>query len=195
MASGTTKVEYWVERLLNSRHGLALLFWVSFLEALVLPIPLELILVPYMLKAPQLLWRIATVGLLGCLAAATLGYYIGAMVFDTVGIWFLETLDYTEAFETFRENFQRHGFWAIFVFGITPLQFQVAMLAAGAADYPLPLFWLASGISRGLLYYGIGALVALFGDRAVALWNRLSNRAPWGILGLVVLLYLLIAWL
>lgn len=195
MASGMTKVECWVERLVHSRHGLRLMFVVSFLEATVLPVPLELILIPYMLKVPALVWRIATAALLGCMAAATLGYYVGALLLDTVGIWLLETLNYTEVFDTYREDFQRHGFWAIILFGISPLQFQAAMLAAGAADYPLPLFWLASGISRGVLYYGIGLLVVLLGDRAVALWERLSKRAGWAVIAMVILVYFLIIWL
>lgn len=187
-----TRVAYWVDRLANSRHGLVLMFWVSFLEATVLPVPLELILIPYMLKARHFIWRIAAAALLGCVFAATLGYYIGAVFFDTAGAWLLETFNLTAQFENYREEFQRKGFWAILIFGLTPLQFQIAMLAAGAANYPLVLFWLATIIARGTLYYGVGLLITLFGDQAVALWNRLPRRVVAVVVGLAVLVYLLI---
>ena len=55
----------WTQQLLDSPHGLAWLGVLSALETIILPIPIELIMVPYMLARPQRLWLIAGVTLLG----------------------------------------------------------------------------------------------------------------------------------
>lgn len=195
MATTSARAEYWIDRLVHSRHGLALMFVLSFLEALILPIPLELVLIPYMLKARQRIWSIASMALLGFLAAATVGYYLGAGLFESVGPWVLESAEYQDEFERYRREFERNGFWAIVIFATTPLQFQVAMLVAGVMGYPLALFWLASALSRGALYYGLGLLVLWFGDQTLALWRRLSKPVAVIILVLVVAVYLLLRWI
>lgn len=187
------RVDHWTERLVRSRHGLALLFGISFLEATVLPLPLEVILIPYMLKARQILWSIATTAFLGFMAASVAGYYVGAALFDTAGVWLLEAFDLSAQYQAFQEEFRRNGFWAILVLGLTPLQFQIAMLTAGAANYPLPLFLLATAITRSLIYYGLGLLVVVFGDRALQLWQRLPRKAGLLLLALAALAYVAVA--
>jgi membrane protein YqaA with SNARE-associated domain len=194
MATGMTRVKAWSARIAESRHGLMLIFIASFLEAIIVPIPLELVLIPYMLKERQRVWIIATVTLLGCMLAATVGYYVGVALFDTVGTWLLETLNYSSQFEDFRKDFQANGFWTILIIGVVPIPFQAAMLAAGATGYPLLLFWLAATIARGIRYYGLALLVVLFGRQALTLWHSLSKKVGFGLLVLVVVVYGLIKW-
>ena len=84
MATTSTR-EKWYIKLANSPHSLVLLFFLSALEATILPIPLELILVPYMLLERDRIWLIASVALAGFMAGSVGGYYIGYALFDTVG--------------------------------------------------------------------------------------------------------------
>lgn len=194
MGETTTRVKQWSNRLTDSRHGLVLIFIASFLETIIVPIPIEVVLIPYMLKERHRVWLIATVTLLGCMVAATLGYYVGATLFDTLGVWLLETLRYTAEFESFQQTFNANGFLAILMLGVVPIPFQVAMLVAGAAGYPLPLFWLAATLARGVRYYGLAGLVILFGNQTLTLWNRFSNRAAVTLLMVAALVYILIKW-
>ncbi len=73
---------------------------------------------------------------------------------------------------------------AVLTIGIVPVPFQIAMLAAGASDYPYPLFLLAAMLGRGIRYFGLAVLVALMGDAALRLWKRHARTI--GILGLVL---------
>ncbi len=162
----------WAQWLARSRYGLWLIGTASFLETIIVPIPIELVLVPYMLANRRQTWTIATVTLVGCLIGAIVGYGAGYFVFETLGRWIIAQFEYGTAVETFRHSFDRYGFWAIVAVGVTPVPFQVAMLVAGAAAFPIPLFVLAAVIARGIRYYGLALLVCLFGHRALELWRR-----------------------
>ena len=163
-------------RLNNSRYRMFYLGVASFLETTVVPIAIELVLVPFMLANRGRIWTIATVTLAGCLAGATLGYLIGLVFFDTAGLWLIETFGQREAYEQFRDQFNRQGFWAIVAIGITPIPFPIAMLAAGAADYSFILYVIACSIARGVRYYGLSLLVMLAGPKALD-WLQKGQRA------------------
>jgi len=181
-----SRSEKWRERLETSEHALALLFFASFLETTVLPIPIEVVLIPYMLTHRDRLWLIATVTLAGCLAGALVGYGVGFFLFESLGTWLIDTFGWQQSYQDFQGMFERYGFWAIIAIGVTPIPFQVAMLVAGTAGYSILLFLLAAAIARGVRYYGLALLVHLFGERAMTLWQRHSTVVSVGILGGVI---------
>ena len=168
------KVGRHLRRLADARQAQPLLVWLSFLEAIVIPIPLEAVLVPYMLARRDILWRIAGLALAGFLVAAVLGYLIGALAFNTLGIWLIEAMGWQEAFGDVRQLFDRHGFWALLLIGLLPIPSQVAMLAGGAFGFSLPLFMAAMALSRGVRYFGLALLVVLFGRRIAYHLQRLQ---------------------
>lgn len=193
MAEGKRRVKHWLDRLARSRHDLTLIATISFMEAIIVPIPLELVLIPYMLKERQRVWAIAAAALAGCLVAALVGYFVGLALFESVGRWLLEVLQYTEQYQTFQDRFEQNGFWSIILVGVVPIPFQVAMLVAGSAAYPLPLFMIAAAIARGIRYFGLALLVELVGDQALALWNR-HSRLVGGALLIVALVAFYFMW-
>lgn len=168
----TDRGRRWLDRLNQSPHALWLLAVMSFLETIIVPIPIEVVLIPFMLTNRHRIWLIATVVTAACIAASLLGYAIGYLFYQSIGVWFLETFGHQAAYESFTQLFDDYGFVAVFVVGILPIPFQLAMLAAGLTEYPLPLFVLATLIARGLRYYGLAWLVYAFGDRARKLWDR-----------------------
>ncbi len=178
----------WLDRLDQSRHALVLLFVASMLETLILPIPIEVILIPWMLCHPHRKWTIASVALAGNLTAAVLGYYLGVFAMDQWGDTLIGFFGSESAYQEFEARFEEDGFMAILAIGIVPIPFQIAMLAAGASGYPVLLFLLAAALARGGRYFGLALLVAVFGKSAMKLWERHSK--PVGL----VLLALLCIW-
>lgn len=67
--------------------------------------------------------------------------------------------------------------------------FQVAMLAAGATQYSLGLFLLATVIARSLRYFGLAAVVYYTGDKAEQLIKRYRMKAVIAITLVVLLLW------
>ena len=73
--------------------------------------------------------------------------------------------------------------------GIAPIPFQVAMLAAGATQYSLGLFLLATAIARAIRYFGLAIVVYYTGERAEQLIKRYKMRAILALSLLVVLIW------
>ncbi len=153
-------------------------------ETLLVPIPIEVILIPWMLCHPERKWTVAGVALAGNLTAATLGYYFGVFAMDQWGDTLISFFGSQESYEQFQQRFSEDGFVAILSIGIIPVPFQIAMLAAGANGYPIALFLLAAMIGRGVRYFGLALLVAIAGEAATRFWDQYSK--PLGALLLVL---------
>ncbi|WP_246480857.1 YqaA family protein [Motiliproteus sediminis] len=189
----TSTVARWNRRVQRSRRALGVLFLASFAETLVIPIPIELIVLPFMATNRHRLWRTAAVVTLGCLVAALVGYGVGYLFYESIGLRLIEYFSWTQQEQQFRTLFDQYGFWAIVAVGILPIPFQVALLAAGASGYPLLPFIAAAALSRGLRYYALALLVYLVGDRAVTLWQDNKWLVSLGAAVIVALVLLLLA--
>lgn len=184
------RADKWLLRLVDSPMILPLIFTLSLLESLIIPLPLELILIPLLIHQRDRVWAISTATLAGCLVGASIGYAIGFWFFDDFGDWLLTFLGYQDAFETFAANFSEHGFATLLLVGITPIPFQVGMLSAGSAEYPFSLFLFAAFIARGIRYFGLALLVMWFGQTALNWWQAHSRRAGWIVAIIGALAYL-----
>lgn len=173
-----------LHRLARSPHALWWLALASFAESLVVPIPLEVILIPFMAANRDRIWRTALAVTLACLAGATVGYYVGLLAMSTIGQDLIAAFGWGEHYETFSRRFAEGGFLALIAASVSPIPFQLSMLVAGAAEYPLLLFLLASGIARGIRYFGLALVVYLVGERALELWR--TNKVLLGALALLV---------
>ncbi|MGO1431884.1 MULTISPECIES: YqaA family protein [unclassified Halomonas] len=172
MAFTSKRTKQWFERINGSKNMLWLLGILSFLETIILPIPIELVLIPLMAVNKQRIWLLATVTTAGCLVASLVGYSIGLVLYQSVGTWFIEFMGMEQSYQSFQSYFDQYGFAAILAIGILPIPFQVAMITAGLSGYPIMLFALATLMARGLRYFGLAWLVHRFGHRVLVLWKR-----------------------
>lgn len=166
-------------RLSRSRHGQAGLFALSAAETVFLPLVLEAIMAPMMLVDRRRAWRTGVIAVAGCLAGALIAYFLGAWLYGWVGQDLVALAGGEAAFEDFKVFMQAHGFWAILVAGLTPIPFQLAVLASGVTGYSLPGFVAAVLIARSIRYLGMAALVAWLGADAFRAFSRLRRIAPW----------------
>lgn len=190
--SENAQANKWLERILESNHILWMIFVLSMLEATIIPVPLELVLIPLLLHERKRWFAIATATLAGCLVGAMIGYGIGYFLFDSVGQWALNSMGYSSEFEEFSKEFKQDGFVTLLVVGITPIPFQVGMLTAGSTGYSFSLFMLAALIARGIRYYGLALLVNWLGERVLSWWEQQQKRLGWSILAAGLAIYLLI---
>ena len=121
-----------------SRHPQAL--WVvgllSFLESTILPVAIEVVLLPYMLARRDIVWRIASATLLGCIVGACFGYAVGYFLFASLGQWVVDIMGWEAQLADTQAWFDSNGFWAVLAIGVTPVPFQLAMLTAGGYGVP-----------------------------------------------------------
>lgn len=184
----------WVRR---SKAPAPALVVAAILEASVLPIPVEIALLPMMIADRSRIWLYVAAVSVGNVLGALVLYALGWWVADPAGLGLVEALGWDRALADYQGFFEEHGFWAIFVVGVSPIPLQVALLTAGAASYDLGLFVLAVLLSRSLRYSVFGALVQLFGEQARSLWERnkiLGGVALFGVAGALWGLSWVIRW-
>lgn len=163
--------------MVKSRHLLRGVTIASFLESTIVPVPLEAILLPLMQARRDKLWAIATMATLGCVIGATFGYALGFFLFDLIGDWTISYFSTPEQWQVVTEKMQKEGFWFVLTLGILPIPFQIAMLAAGATQYSLLLYLLATAVSRAIRYFGIALAVQIGGDHAERLLRKYRTKA------------------
>ena len=183
------KVKDKTKKLIDSKHMLKGITLASFLESTIVPIPLEAVMVPLMQARRESLWKIALMATIGCVIGAIFGYALGYYLFDMIGQWLIDTFFSQDQFENVKQNMQSQGFWFVMTLGIAPIPFQVAMLAAGATKFSLPLFLLATVIARAIRYFGLAVVVYYAGDKAEQLIKRYKMKAVIAITLVVLLLW------
>ena len=183
------KVKHKTKKLIDSKHMLKGITLASFLESTKVPIPLEAVMVPLMQARRESLWKIAFMATLGCVIGAVFGYALGYYLFDMVGEWLINTFFSQDQFDNVKQQMQNQGFWFVMTLGIAPIPFQVAMLAAGATKFSLPLFLLATVIARAIRYFGLAIVVYYAGDKAEQLIKRYKMKAVVAITLAVIFLW------
>ena len=159
-------VKVWRDRLAKlaeGRKGLWGITVASFMETTIVPIPIEILIAPVMAASRTRGFIVATVTLAGSVAGAVALYALAYLLFDSFAQPLIDMAGGQAQFEQLQTQFQNGGFWVVFAISVAPVPMQIAALAAGAAAYPLWLFFVAIGISRALRYYGLWLLVLGFG--------------------------------
>ena len=179
------RLENWA----HSKYFLSGITLASFLESIIVPIPIETILIPVSQIRRDKVWWIATLATLGCIVGALIAYIVGMWFFDTYSTQILSWFNDPQQFYEIQTRMHEEGFWFIVLAGIAPIPLQLAMLAAGVSHYPIGLYILAIAISRFIRYFGIAWLVLRFGDQTEALFRQYQWKAVTVLSGIILLLW------
>ena len=145
--------------------GTAVGAW-AFLQASVVPGPVDGVLVPLGLADPRRAWRFAWSALVGSTLGALVAYAIGALAFETVGRALLGWLGVSaQEIEQFRTLFKQRGLWLVLLSTVTPLSGKLVAIAAGAFGIPVLPFLATMVAGRGIRYGVVATVVRYFGDR------------------------------
>ncbi len=156
-----------LHRITHARSSLVALYLFAIIEGIMLPIPIETVIMPFMQLRRDILWRIAGIALAGYFTAAITGFGVGALFYDRVGAPLVAMMGWQERFAELEGFFAANGFYAVIALGLTPLPAQILMIGAGAFGVPVLAFCAAIVIGRGVRVFGAAALVYFFGDRVV----------------------------
>lgn len=192
--SWLTKSCDWVLAWGNTPYASPALFLLAFAEASFFPVPPDILLITLCLSVPLRALHYALLATAGSVSGGMLGYAIG------FGFWTLaETWFYTyvpgfspQIFRQVEALFARYDFWTVFAAGFTPIPYKVFTIAAGAFGINLPIFLLASLMSRGLRFYLVALLLRCYGERAKHFIDTYFNLLTW--LALVLIVVILVIW-
>lgn len=178
----------WMMENARGRHAWAALAAFAFAEASFFPIPPDVMLLPMMLADRKRAFRLAAWCAFWSVMGGMLGYTIGALFWDTVGLWLVHALHVPVAeVEALRLKYTEHAY-LIVVQGLTPIPYKIVTIASGLAGVPFFAFMVYSTVTRCLRFIVLeGLLVHLFGEQASALLEKYLELALIGFLVLVVL--------
>ena len=162
----------WMMRQAASERAPTALFWVSFIESSVFPIPPDVMLIPMAIANRLKAWWYATVATIGSVLGGLLGYAIGYFLFDLVGQPILGFYGYGEKFTEFAAQYNEYGAWIVFMAGLTPFPFKVITIASGTTSMNIFVFVLASIVGRASRFFAVAALLYYFGQPIRAFIER-----------------------
>jgi len=177
-------------------HAAWILGAVAFMESSFLPVPPDVMLIPMSLARPDQVWRYAIICTLGSVAGGMLGYFIGAVLYDSVGLWLIRLYGYGDKVEAFREAYAQYGALIILIKGLTPIPYKLVTIASGFAGYNFGAFVGLSLLTRGVRFFAESFLLRRYGPQArVMIEKRLGLWVTIGALvlvaGIVAALYLI----
>jgi membrane protein YqaA with SNARE-associated domain len=164
---------------------------VSFVESSFFPIPPDVMLIPMSLARPDRAWFYAAVCTVTSVAGGVLGYFIGAVLYDSVGLWLIQLYGYGNKVEAFRQAYAQWGAWIILIKGVTPIPYKIVTIASGFAGYNIFMFVLLSLVARGMRFYLLAFLLNRYGAKARAIIEE--RLTFWVTLGAIVLVAGIIA--
>lgn len=180
------------------RHAPAYLTGLSFVEAIIFPIMPEVMLAPMSVAQPRKAFWFATLSIVGSMAGALVGYFLGHYAFEALKPVFaaLGMLPSIESGIATVQAKMAESPWAVFFFlvlgGFMPIPMKVFTWASGIVGVPMLQYVLSMLIGRGKRVYLLALAVRLGGERAEAALRRYIEPIGWVA---TVVLAAAVAWL
>ena len=180
------------------RRAPALLTGLSFAEAIVFPVPPEVMLAPMCLSQPRRGFWFATLSVLGSLAGAVVGYLLGHFAYELVKPM-LEAMGWLEKIDAQVAHLREvtaqspwKAFWLLVLAGFTPIPLKIFTWASGIVGVPMLPFLASMLVGRGKRVFLIALAVRLGGERAEKALHRYIEPIGWAVMVLAVVA---IGWL
>ena len=154
----------WCIAAADKPYALWILAAVSFAEGSFFPIPPDVMLLPMSLARPKRAWFFAGVCTIASVAGGLLGYAIGALLYDSIGLWLMQLYNLTDKVESFRHQYAEWGAVIILLKGLTPIPYKLVTITSGFAGYNIWLFILCSIVARGGRFFVLAVLLNRYGD-------------------------------
>ena len=171
---------------------------VSFIESSFFPVPPDIMIVPMVVAKKENYFKIFLIATLFSALGALLGYSIGFLFFNELGIKVFEFYGYNST-DFLREKFQTSGgsfSWLLILFtaAFTPLPFKLVTIFSGFIQFNLVLFFFTCLLARGLRFFIVAYLSSRFGSTFPSFLEK--KGAFWAtVIGLTIVILALIIYL
>jgi len=162
----------WCIEAADKPHASWILGAVSFAESSFFPVPPDVMQIPMSLARPDRAYYYATICTLTSVVGGIAGYLIGALLYDSIGLWLIGLYGYGDKVEAFRAAYAQYGSWIILLKGLTPIPYKIVTITSGFAGYNFALFVLFSLITRGARFFIAAFLLHRYGGRAREMIER-----------------------
>lgn len=157
----------------ESRTYSWIVFILTVFESIFLFIPPEVFMTPPIIANKKRAIPIAVAASLGSLVGGAIAYMIGAWLWDSLGIWLINTFSNPELIETaIKPMFSKYGILIIVLTAVTPIPYKLLAIWLGFIGYPIWIFLAVSAIFRTGRFAIIATLLYFFQERANAIVKK-----------------------
>ena len=154
-------------KLAGHRRSKSILGFISFIESFIFPIPPDVLIIPMTIAKRNEWFRIALIASIGSVLGACLGYFIGYVFFNEVGVKIFELYGVDNA-SFLKDKVSSEGgiiAWMtlLAIAGFTPVPFKLLTITSGFVHFNLIYFIIISALTRGSRFFIISFLIGNFG--------------------------------
>ena len=159
-------------------------------EAFIFPVPPDPYLIALILANKKKFYWYCMLCTVFSVIGGIIGYYIGFIFWDEIGIHITEYFALTDQINSFKELYNANGSLAVFIAGVSPIPYKLVTIISGISSMNFFYFCFFSVLSRGLRFFLIGFLIFWFGSRVQSfVENRLS------LLNLIIIIVVVIIFI
>ena len=169
---------------------------VSFLESFVFPIPTDAMLIPMVIAKRSEFFKISFIAIIFSVLGAIVGYLIGYVFFNEIGIKIFEIFGAENA-NIFKEKLASEaglfsGIIILFIAGFTPLPFKIITISSGFVHFNIFFFIITCLLARGLRFLLVGYLSYKYGAAIGPLLEKKGGQWTIIISAIIVVIALVI---
>ena len=154
-------------KLAGHRKSKSILGFISFIESFIFPIPPDVLIIPMTIARKNEWVKIAFIATLGSVLGACLGYFIGYVFFNEIGLRIFEIYGVDNT-SFLKEKVSSEGgviAWItlLAIAGFSPVPFKLLTITSGFIHFNLFYFIIISLLTRGSRFFLIAFLIGNFG--------------------------------
>jgi len=140
--------------------------FISFIESFIFPIPPDVLIIPMTIAKRHEWIKIALIATIGSVLGACLGYFIGYVFFNEIGIKIFEFYGVDPSF--WKNKISSEGgviAWMtlLAIAGFSPVPFKLLTITSGFIHFNIVYFVIISLLTRGSRFFLIAFLIGNFG--------------------------------
>ncbi|ACF12807.1 membrane protein-like protein [Chloroherpeton thalassium ATCC 35110] len=160
------KIRSLAVRTSESPFGCGLLFLIGLIEATLIPMPADEVLISLGALKPRRALSYSFALIAGAVVGSLIGYAIGYMAYHTVGTFLIEKLGWEQAASQILNDYRHSGLEILLTSGFIPLPYALFTVLAGANEtLPVVPFVIAGAIGRTVRFLPVGVVLRLFGAK------------------------------
>ena len=154
-------------QLAGHKKSKSILGFISFIESFIFPIPPDVLIIPMTIARKNEWIKIAFIATLGSVLGACLGYFIGYVFFNEIGLRIFEIYGVDNT-SFLKEKVSSEGgviAWItlLAIAGFSPVPFKLLTITSGFIHFNLFYFIIISLLTRGSRFFLIAFLIGNFG--------------------------------
>ena len=153
-------------KLAGHKNSKFFLGFISFIESFIFPIPPDVLIIPMTIAKRHEWIKIALIATIGSVLGACLGYFIGYVFFNEIGIKIFEFYGVDPSF--WKNKVSSEGgtiAWMtlLAIAGFSPVPFKLLTISSGFIHFNIVYFVIISLLTRGSRFFLIAFLIGNFG--------------------------------